>query len=794
MNTKKHSFLRKVSSAALAAVMIFSTAAITTQFTAGTAPLQVCAAESVKINKTKVELYSLDSWASEFISLPSDYSETFQLQVTGASNVRYYTSSSNITVSESGLIEPKFRYTYWYGNIGYSYPIEGKEPTSIDKNISYGKSIVKVYADDSVFDVEVNVNNYANYYANKVMDDYIAQNIKSTMSTQEKLEVIAKFVADRNYSPKYQSYEGLIIAGGGDCWASTNTVNAMAKKAGLTAWIRNGNRDPGAGSGHRNSMVYDGKDYYEVEAGYAGNAPRYYNVTKRNSLFSVKYNYTYGGYEVYQYDGLTTPETLQVPSAINGNTIVSIGEYFLCRDYDVKKVVLPSTIKNISRMSFNSCNNLESINIPSSLENISPLSFTCCYALKDVTASGKFSYKDGVIYKDNKVLVAAPNTSEVNIPYGIEEIADYAFYYNNNIKSIVLPETVKAIGEGAFGDCPLLTNLEIKGMGLKKISDFSFADSGLKYVAIPESVTDIAEHIDYYLSDFTVIGAKGSSAEKFATDYNKTFVDAYGSQAMSVTLDKKSTSITVGEIKRLNASMVPSTVSDTIIWKTSNSKVATVSNGVVTAKSAGKAAITAKTASGLKATCIVTVKESPFTNKSSVSSAKINLGESIKVTSASAGGNGTYQYAVFYKKANTSTWTCVQKYSSKTTVNITPKSASAYDIRVKAKDSGGNVANKDFAVTVTKPLTNTSKISVKELKLGESVITTNSAAGGEGAYQYAVFYKQKNQSKWTCVQSYKNKMYTIITPKAATTYNVRIKVKDCTGNVINKNFTLNVTK
>ena len=62
----------------------------------------------------------------------------------------------------------------------------------------------------------------------------------------------------------------------------------------------------------------------------------------------------------------------------------------------------------------------------------------------------------------------------------------------------------------------------------------------------------------------------------------------------------------------------------TITWSTSNSKIATVSNGKVTGKGVGTATITAKTSNGKSASCKVTVE------KIQVSSLKITVGDVLK--------------------------------------------------------------------------------------------------------------------------------------------------------------------
>lgn len=79
-------------------------------------------------------------------------------------------------------------------------------------------------------------------------------------------------------------------------------------------------------------------------------------------------------------------------------------------------------------------------------------------------------------------------------------------------------------------------------------------------------------------------------------------------KAKSVKLNKKKVTIKRGKSVKLKATMKPKNATDSLSWKTSNKKVATVKNGKVTGKAAGKAKITVKTSGGKKAVCNVTVK------------------------------------------------------------------------------------------------------------------------------------------------------------------------------------------
>ena len=76
----------------------------------------------------------------------------------------------------------------------------------------------------------------------------------------------------------------------------------------------------------------------------------------------------------------------------------------------------------------------------------------------------------------------------------------------------------------------------------------------------------------------------------------------------SIKLNKVSANMNYGDSITLTASLEPSNVTEkTITWTSNNPAVATVNNGTVKAKSAGKTIITAKTVNGLTATCEVTV-------------------------------------------------------------------------------------------------------------------------------------------------------------------------------------------
>ena len=106
----------------------------------------------------------------------------------------------------------------------------------------------------------------------------------------------------------------------------------------------------------------------------------------------------------------------------------------------------------------------------------------------------------------------------------------------------------------------------------------------------------------------TCILARKNATKEYPEDYYFN-ISKTVAKATSVTLDRSSALMNIGETITLAASILPAEASQNVTWKSSNTSVATVSNGVVTAKASGSAKITATTTdgTGLTATCDIIV-------------------------------------------------------------------------------------------------------------------------------------------------------------------------------------------
>jgi len=121
-----------------------------------------------------------------------------------------------------------------------------------------------------------------------------------------------------------------------------------------------------------------------------------------------------------------------------------------------------------------------------------------------------------------------------------------------------------------------------------------------------------------------------ANTKDFTAHFKATTVAVTG-----VTLDKTTAEIEVGKTATLAATVTPANATDkTVTWTSSDTSVATVANGVVTAVGAGTATITAK-AGDKSATCTVTVTASDI----DISKGTVTVNTSAKTVTVTVDGN-----------------------------------------------------------------------------------------------------------------------------------------------------------
>lgn len=248
-----------------------------------------------------------------------------------------------------------------------------------------------------------------------------------------------------------------------------------------------------------------------------------------------------------------------------------------------------------------------------------------------------------------------------------------------------------------------------------------------------------------------------------------------------VALNKKVATINVGKTVTVKATVTPANAANkTLAWTSSNTKIATVSNGVVKGVKAGRVVITAKTTDGsnFSATCTVTVKQpvtsislskkaTMYTGKKLTLKAKVNPANAsnkaltwksynTKIAKVASNGvvtgvkAGTVKITATAKDGSRKSATCtvtVRQSVSKITLSKTnvvlPKKGSSYNVKVTVAPK--NAYNKNVAVKSAK--TKVAKVSASTVKSGKTVKIT---AVKKGTTKVVFTAKDGSKKSATC--------------------------------------------
>ena len=265
-------------------------------------------------------------------------------------------------------------------------------------------------------------------------------------------------------------------------------------------------------------------------------------------------------------------ESVTIPASCT-----TIDNYAFAKCKNLATVTFEQGVKKIGSYCFKGCTALENITIPDTVESIGSYAFYDCDTLRKVVIPNSVTNMGSYIFANCEKL------SDVKLGTGLTAIPQYAFYECPALKSISIPYRVTTIGTKAFANC-----------------------TGFTKITIPQSVTSISSDAFSYPKNMTIYGVSGSKAETFANDKGINFV-AKNISATNVSLNKKELTLKKGETATLVASITPENFTDTISWRSTDTKVATVTDaGLVKGVAVGTAKIKV-TVGSTSALCTVNV-------------------------------------------------------------------------------------------------------------------------------------------------------------------------------------------
>ena len=164
-------------------------------------------------------------------------------------------------------------------------------------------------------------------------------------------------------------------------------------------------------------------------------------------------------------------------------------------------IVIKDGTKGIAGGALEYLENLSSITIPASVTNIGSDAFdgdyywSCSFDvnIRDLSAWCRIEFENefsNPLWSNTSLYLNGQEVTDLEIPDGITEIKDYAFYDLDSLRSVKIPSSVKTVGDYAFYECESLSNISIEN-GVERIGVCAFYETPVKNIILPDSVTEI---------------------------------------------------------------------------------------------------------------------------------------------------------------------------------------------------------------------------------------------------------------------------------------------------------------
>ncbi len=227
--------------------------------------------------------------------------------------------------------------------------------------------------------------------------------------------------------------------------------------------------------------------------------------------YNIKDNIKYLGNEQNPYVYLVDVIDISITSISIDDNCKCIGEYAFYNCYDLTSIVIPSSVTSIGEYAFEQCYKLKDI-------HITDIGSWCNIQFESEISNPLVAYGFGVrtknLYLKNEII------TQLVIPDSVKFIGEELFMNCGNLTSVVIPNSVKSIGDGAFYNCGSLKSVVIPdGVTSIGLEVFAYCSS-LAEIIIPESVMSIGERVFEGCDSLTIYCKAESQPSGWGSNWN----------------------------------------------------------------------------------------------------------------------------------------------------------------------------------------------------------------------------------------------------------------------------------
>lgn len=218
------------------------------------------------------------------------------------------------------------------------------------------------------------------------------------------------------------------------------------------------------------------------------------------------------------FNGCTSLTSITIPGSVK-----EVHNHAFKNCTSLTSAVLESGVESVKQCVFENCSNLQSVSLPDTLTEIGDMSFTKCTALTEVTIPGSVEYVGHHTFSGCTALAS------VTIEEGVKELRSNSFWNCISLTNISFPSTLTHIGEFIFAAdinnyVPLVKDLDLSHTQIDAIPQGAFFNNEcLETVKLPETVTLIGVNAFRHCINLTSVDLPAS----LTTLGNSAFYDCY---------------------------------------------------------------------------------------------------------------------------------------------------------------------------------------------------------------------------------------------------------------------------